>query len=203
MLGRIRVLVTPALLRLGLMLWRLGVTPNIITLTGLLLSLVAPCFALLGEGSAVLALLVASLVCDMLDGAVAKASGSSSPRGALLDSVSDRVEELMFALSIGLLGIDWVLLTLFLGTSFLISYLRAIAIQHGVNLEGVGLMERGERGLLTVISLTLLIISQQVYAKASMSVGVLLNVITVLERLRSLSNCLKSSPHHRGKDVRI
>lgn len=195
MLGKIRVLVSPALLRLGWMLWRLGVTPNIITLAGLLLSLVAPCFAFLTAGSAVLALLLASLVCDLLDGAVAKASGSSSPKGALLDSVSDRVEELMFAISLGLLGVNWILVTLFFGTSFLISYLRAVATQYGINLEGVGLMERGERGLLTAASLLLLIITRQPYAEAVISAGIILNAVTIIQRMGRLSKHLIYNPY--------
>ncbi len=190
MLSRIRAAVTPILQRLGWSLWRLGVTPNAVTLTGLLLSLTAPCFALLGLSWVVLVLLVVSLACDLIDGAVAKASNQASARGGLMDSVSDRVEELMFSLSLGFLGVKWFLLMLFLGTSFLTSYLRAIARQHGINLEGVGFMERGERGLLTVASLTLLILMSRSHAEVLITLGVILNVVTITQRLKTLSASL-------------
>lgn len=187
MLNRIRAAVTPLLRCLGWSLWRLGVTPSAVTLTGLLLSLTAPCFALLGLSWVVLVLLVVSLACDLIDGAVAKASNQASPKGALMDSVSDRVEELMFSLSLGFLGVEWFLVMLFLGTSFLTSYLRAIASQHSINLEGVGFMERGERGLLTAASLTLLILVSRSHAEALITLGVFLNTVTIMQRLKTLS----------------
>ena len=51
-----------------------------------------------------LALLVLTAVPDVLDGAVAKASGTASPRGAFFDSVVDRVSD---ALLLG--GVAWYL----------------------------------------------------------------------------------------------
>src|SRR5213592_1294756 len=96
-------------------------------------------------------LLVASALPDVLDGAVAKASGTASPRGAFFDSVVDRVSD---ALLLG--GIAWylasqpgagriaVLPMAVLGASMLISYERAKAEGLGFNARG-GLMERAER----------------------------------------------------------
>jgi archaetidylinositol phosphate synthase len=194
MLNRIRGAVTPFLKRLGVFLWRRGISPDMLTLSGLTLSFVAPAFAFLKVVLAVLILMILSLVCDALDGAVAKASGSTTPRGALLDSFSDRVEELMFVLSLGLMRVEWVILILFLGTSFLISYLRSIASQHGINLEGVGLMERGERGLLLVLSTTLLMFNARQYAELLIAVGVVLNAVTVTQRITKLISLLDNPP---------
>src|SRR5690606_18601507 len=79
-----------------------------------------------------LLLLVLCAVPDVLDGAVAKASGTASPRGAFFDSVSDRVAD---ALLFG--GMAWylssqpgagriaVLPLAVLGASLIISYERA------------------------------------------------------------------------------
>ena len=53
-----------------------------------------------------LLLLVLTAVPDVLDGAVAKASGTASPRGAFFDSVADRVTD---ALLLG--GVAWYLAT--------------------------------------------------------------------------------------------
>ncbi len=190
MLTRVRNAVTPLLERLGLLLWRLRITPNTLTLSGLGLSFLAPVFAFFGIASAVLILMILSLACDMLDGAVARVAGLTTPKGALLDSLSDRVEELMFVLSLGIMRVEWVLLVLFLGTSFLISYLRAIASQHRINLEGVGFMERGERGLLLVFSTTLLIFGVRHYAELLIIAGTLLNTVTVIQRFMKLINSL-------------
>jgi CDP-diacylglycerol---glycerol-3-phosphate 3-phosphatidyltransferase len=87
---------------------------------------------------------------DVLDGAVAKASGTASPRGAFFDSVIDRVSD---ALLLG--GVAWylastqpgrvaVLPLAVLAASMLISYERAKAESLGFDARG-GLMERAER----------------------------------------------------------
>ncbi|MEY2448658.1 MAG: CDP-diacylglycerol---glycerol-3-phosphate 3-phosphatidyltransferase, partial [Acidimicrobiaceae bacterium] len=95
-------------------------------------------------------LLALTAVPDVLDGAVAKASGTASPRGAFFDSVADRVTD---ALLLG--GVAWYLEDrhgghiamvplAVLAASMLISYERAKAESLGFDARG-GLMERAER----------------------------------------------------------
>ena len=97
-----------------------------------------------------LVLLVLTAVPDVLDGAVAKASGTASPRGAFFDSVCDRLTD---ALLLG--GVAWYLASrhpgriallpmAVLALSMLISYERAKAESLGFDARG-GLMERAER----------------------------------------------------------
>ena len=97
-----------------------------------------------------LLLLILCAVPDLLDGAVAKASGTASPRGAFFDSVADRVSD---ALLLG--GVAWflasnhpgriaVLPMAVLAASMLVSYQRAKAEALGYNANG-GIMERAER----------------------------------------------------------
>ena len=97
-----------------------------------------------------LGLLIGSAVPDLLDGALAKASGRSSIRGAFFDSVTDRVSD---TLVLG--GFAWYLMDhrhghmallpmAILGVSLLISYERAKAEALGFDAK-VGLMERAER----------------------------------------------------------
>jgi CDP-diacylglycerol--glycerol-3-phosphate 3-phosphatidyltransferase len=90
---------------------------------------------------------------DLLDGPVAKASGTSSVRGAFFDSVTDRVAD---ALILG--GIAWYLVSAHpghlvllpfavLAVTTLVSYQRAKAESLGISAKG-GLMERAERMIL-------------------------------------------------------
>ena len=112
----------------------------------------AACAVAIGAGWFPLAvlLLVLTGLPDALDGAVAKAAGKAGPRGAYLDSVSDRLSDgLLFV------GCAWyfagtdnprnalVPFGVYLAAS-LVSYQRAKAEALGYEARG-GLMERAER----------------------------------------------------------
>lgn len=109
----------------------------------------------IGNGAlrAGLVLVALTALPDVLDGAVAKASGTASPRGAFFDSVADRASD---AFLMG--GVAWYLATTqpgrvavlplaVLAVSMLVSYERAKAEALGFDAKG-GLMERAERMLL-------------------------------------------------------
>ena len=128
--------------------------------TALGLVLAAACAVVVASGHLFvgLVLLILAAVPDLLDGAVAKATGTSSVRGAFFDSVSDRVTD-----SLILGGIAWhlasgseahwaVLPLAVLGVSNLISYERAKAESLGFQAKG-GLMERAERIIVLCIGL--------------------------------------------------
>lgn len=147
---RCRAGVERSLRPVGSGLKRAGITADQLTVLGLLLS--AACAVAIGKGwlFAGWCLLAASAVPDVLDGAVAKASGTSSPRGAFFDSVVDRVSD-----SLVLGGVAWYLASTasphtailplaVVATSNLISYERARAESLGFTARG-GLMERAER----------------------------------------------------------
>jgi CDP-diacylglycerol--glycerol-3-phosphate 3-phosphatidyltransferase len=97
-----------------------------------------------------LGLLIASAVPDLLDGALAKASGRASPRGAFFDSVCDRVTDTLVLGSMAWYLQDQhrghlaLLPVAVLGVSLLVSYERAKAESLGFSARG-GLMERAER----------------------------------------------------------
>lgn len=139
-------------------LTRLGVTPDQLTALGLVMA-VATCVTI-ATGHLLIGffLLLGSALPDLFDGAVAKASGASSTRGAFFDSVADRVTD---ALLLG--GIGWhlqetrggrfaMLAFAVLGMSTLISYQRAKAEIFGFDAKG-GLMERAERIIAICIGL--------------------------------------------------
>src|SRR5204862_3916951 len=102
--GRFRATVEKGTKPLGTGIRRTGLTANHLTAAGLVLA--AGCAVVIGTGHTGwgLVLLIAAALPDMLDGAVAKASGTASPRGAFFDSVADRVSD---ALVLG--GIAWYL----------------------------------------------------------------------------------------------
>jgi len=148
--GRWRASFENGLRPVGASLRRTGVTADHLTLLGVVMAAAAA--VAIGSGHLALGLLflVLTAVPDVLDGAVAKASGTASPRGAFFDSVMDRVSD---ALLLG--GVAWylaaerggywpVLPMAVLAASMLISYERAKAEALGYDARG-GLMERAER----------------------------------------------------------
>jgi CDP-diacylglycerol--glycerol-3-phosphate 3-phosphatidyltransferase len=129
---------------------RTGLTADHLTALGVLMAVGASIAIGAGALDAALLLMALCTIPDVLDGAVAKASGTASPRGAFFDSVADRFTD---ALLLG--GVAWYLATTqdgrvsvlplaVLGLSMLISYERAKAESLGFDARG-GLMERAER----------------------------------------------------------
>ena len=132
---------------------RSGLSPDLLTAAGLVFAAATAVAIGLGEFRWGLLLLALSALPDVLDGAVAKASGRASARGAFFDSVADRVAD-GFVLG----GVAWhlgvtegggwpVLAYAVAGLSFLVSYERARAESLGFAGKG-GLMERAERIIL-------------------------------------------------------
>jgi CDP-diacylglycerol--glycerol-3-phosphate 3-phosphatidyltransferase len=147
---RCRADVERGLKPVGSSLERAGISANQLTAVGLVLSAATGLAVANGWLIAGAILLAVSAVPDLLDGAVAKASGTASPRGAFFDSVADRVSD---TLVLG--GVAWylastasshdaVLALAVVGASNLVSYERARAESLGFTARG-GLMERAER----------------------------------------------------------
>lgn len=148
--GRFRTSVEKGLKPVGANLRRAGIKADHLTAFGGLMSGAAAVAIANGALRGGLLLLALTAIPDVLDGAVAKASGTASPRGAFFDSVMDRVAD---ALLLG--GVAWyldstqpgrigLLPMAVLGASLLISYERAKAESLGFSARG-GLMERAER----------------------------------------------------------
>jgi CDP-diacylglycerol--glycerol-3-phosphate 3-phosphatidyltransferase len=148
--GRWRSTFETGLRPVGAQLRRTGITANHLTVTGLVMAVAAAVAIANGALRAGLLLLVLAAIPDVLDGAVAKASGTAGPRGAFFDSVIDRVSD---ALLLG--GVAWYLASTQGGrvavlpfavaaASMLVSYERARAESLGFDARG-GLMERAER----------------------------------------------------------
>ena len=143
---------------IGSGLRRTGIAADHLTALGLAMAAACAIAIATGRLGLGLALLILTAVPDLLDGAVAKASGTASPRGAFFDSVADRVSD-----SLVLGGLAWYLEAAagghaamlpfaILAASTLISYQRAKAESLGYTARG-GLMERAERIILLAVGL--------------------------------------------------
>lgn len=165
---------------LGRLLARAGVSPGAATIAGLVVSLAGA--VLIGGGKLLTGALIFAIgsCFDLLDGAVARALEKQSARGALLDSLSDRVGETFMWTGLGYYVADQplfvVLCLLSLGLSQMISYLRAKAEIAGLEGRG-GWMERAERVILYVIGVGTGLIGPMLWAM------VLLTSVTVAQRL--------------------
>jgi CDP-diacylglycerol---glycerol-3-phosphate 3-phosphatidyltransferase len=163
-----------------------GITPNALTFINLILSVaagyvIAQGYFLLGG-----ALILASGLFDLLDGALARVTQQATRFGAVLDSVVDRISEA--AVLCGLLIwympregtiLEVILIVVILIGSFLISYIRARAEGLGWQCQ-VGLFTRAER----VIVLALGLLIDQVLI--TLCILVVFVSITVAQRMAHL-----------------
>jgi CDP-diacylglycerol--glycerol-3-phosphate 3-phosphatidyltransferase len=125
-------------------------TPNAISLTGLVGNVVAA--VLIVEEMFVLAgvAFILGSLCDMMDGRYSRMSGKGTPFGAFLDSTLDRIEEgivlaavaVWFAKSSNDLAVGATVLTVV--GSYMVSYTRARAEALGVECK-VGIASRAVR----------------------------------------------------------
>lgn len=151
--GKFRTPVDKAVKPLGNGLRKTGLSPDHLTIMGLLVACGAAVAIGAGQLRIGLLLLVLAALPDLLDGALAKASNTSSQRGAFFDSTIDRFAD---ALLFG--GVAWyfaseesahmaMLPFAVMALSSVISYMRAKAESLGLDAKG-GIMERAERIIL-------------------------------------------------------
>ena len=137
---------------------RLGVTADVLTASGLVFAAGTAVAVATGHLLLGIPLLIITGFHDLFDGPVAKAAGTASVRGALFDSVMDRVADAVL-----MVGVAWYLVSVrdgelallplaVLGAASLVSYVRAKAESLGITSTNKGLlgglMERAERMIL-------------------------------------------------------
>ena len=177
-------------LRIGEILARLGLTPNALTAIGLALNVIVA--AVIATGHLVpggILLLIASGF-DMLDGAVARASGTVTRFGGFLDSTIDRYSEavVLGGVLLYVLGTsDYWLGTLLVFTatigSIMISYARARAEAAGWK-ASVGLLARPERVVVLAVGL---LTGYVIPALWILAIGTQLTVVTRMAHVWRLS----------------
>ena len=136
--------------KVGVVLARLGLTADMLTIFGLLLQIGMVPLILTGHFTWAVLVGVIAGFCDALDGAVARAGVGPTKAGAFLDSTTDRISELLASAALVIyfarLNEWWptVAVLVFMGASQMVSYTRARAEALGVECT-VGVMSRPER----------------------------------------------------------
>jgi CDP-diacylglycerol--glycerol-3-phosphate 3-phosphatidyltransferase len=181
--------------KIGVVLARLGLTADMLTILGLVLAVGVAALILGGHfGWAVLVGIIASL-CDAVDGAVARAGVGSTKAGAFLDSTTDRISELLIsgALVFYFARLEqwWPMVgvLVFMGAAQMVSYTRARAESLGVDCK-VGFMSRPER--LVLLGLGLLFSGWHVGSTSVLTFVVyLLAVLTSLTVVHRMAHVLR------------
>jgi phosphatidylglycerophosphate synthase len=174
MLGRLREQYQMAMMPLGRILARTGITPNMITGLTLIVAVASCCFFAIGDLLLGLAVMILTVVMDMFDGAVARASNLVSKFGATFDHTLDRYAEYFFMLGL-MLGpiistsipwwpyaqgdtfVPWFWGTFALFGMIMASFARAKAESvGGMKSCAVGIAERQEKLILTIVGILLL-----------------------------------------------
>jgi CDP-diacylglycerol--glycerol-3-phosphate 3-phosphatidyltransferase len=163
-----------------------GLSPNVVTIAGVVITLFGAAAFVMGYLRLAGILTLMGGFCDTLDGSIARTTGRASRFGALLDSTVDRYAEFIIYLGIGAYFIHFEDYSTAVGTflalcgSFMVSYARARAESLGFEAK-LGFMQRPERivliGLGALIDIT-------VFKTAIWLVAVLSNY-TVFQRIRS------------------
>ncbi len=171
-----------------------GISPDILTGFGVLMSVAAAVW--IGTGRLVVGglFLIMGSIPDLLDGPVAKAAQAVSKRGAFFDSVGDRVSD--FALFSGLAAYFMfhgsrtmaVVTMITFGLAALVSYQRAKAESLGFQAKG-GLMERAER--LVILIAGILISFLLIPAVLTVTLG---SAVTVIQRFVKIWRQASSQP---------
>ena len=168
-------------------LHKLNISPNLLSVFGLILGIIAAVFIALDDLILAALFLIIGAIADLFDGSLARKFNKETDFGAFLDSVIDRIQELSIFIGATYLLIskenyEWAILpVLTLGLSFLVSYSRARGEGLGIQTKDSGIVTRPERLLILIIGL---ITNQFIIAMMIVS---LTSLISFIQRVRAIS----------------
>jgi len=204
MLTKLKQKVQQALASEAAVAHRIGLTPNIVSAIGFVLSFMAGvCYALTSQEQtwwllAAVIFLMLSGFCDTLDGILARTYKQASTFGGFLDSLLDRYADAFAFAGIIISGAGIIINAQFiliaglaaLASSFMVSYSRARAEATGMKMESIGFAERPERILILAASSI-----AGIFWLPALNIGVVVIVvlatITVLQRAGHVYRTLK------------
>jgi len=191
LITRLREKVGKFLLYIGKVFTLLRVPPNLLTILSLIVMIIGfYLFIIHGMLFIYILSIILSSFLDIADGAVARYSGRVTRFGGFLDSTVDRINDFILILSLKYMGFNEFIVYVLIILSFLISYSRARAEGLGLKIEGIGLIERGERILFLIVIIIFSIYMFNV-AKIILYVLVLLSIITLIQRILFIYKGLK------------
>ena len=165
---------------------RIPVTGNQVTALGFVVNAAAAVLVYRGDFIAGGVVFLLGSILDIFDGAIARARGEAGPKGALFDSVLDRVSEAVMLGAIALVfaredeKIALLAVIAALTGSLLTSYIRARA--EALGLDGThGLMARAERVVLIAAALLFAPLGALPWGIILLAI---LSALTVLQRAR-------------------
>lgn len=170
---------------IGAFLNGLGITPNTLTISGLVGNLIGAYFLAIGSFMVGGFILLAMGAIDALDGTMARLRGEPSDFGAFVDSVTDRYSEFVIYAGLLFYAVNELNLALamlvFAATagSVMVSYIRARAQSLGYEAKG-GMLTRFERFIILIPSLIF------GYPWIGVSIIAILANITALQRIISV-----------------
>lgn len=179
--------------KLGRTVARTGLTPNMLSVGGFAGNAAAAWLVTREELVAAGIVYLFFSAVDLLDGAVARATGRATPYGAVLDAVLDRASEALLLVACAWYfadrGDDWYTVAAYMGLfgSVAVSYMRARAEVLGVSMRE-GLFRRQERVVLLGAGLLFSVILGPVMV----ALAVLSNV-TALQRFVILGRVLRDA----------
>ncbi|PRX96064.1 phosphatidylinositol phosphate synthase [Allonocardiopsis opalescens] len=193
MLSQLRPVFARVLDPVGRGMARLGITPNLVTMVGTAgVAASALYFYPRGQLFAGTVVVTVFVLADMLDGAVARATGGSSRWGAFLDSSFDRVSDaaIFCGLILYLLRVDGGaplvgLALLCLVAGLLVSYVKARAEGLGLRCD-VGIAERTERLVILLVTIGLTGAGVPYLMWGGLGVLAVLSVVTVVQRVAAV-----------------
>ncbi len=180
--------------KIGKSLSRLGISPNQWTAISILPTLLSFWFIINREFMLAAVSFILAAFLDMVDGAVARATGKTSRMGAYIDTMMDRYVEFIVVLGLVVLSINGGMPDMFLPAtvwififyfgSIMTSYAKAAAKEKDFvknEIKG-GLVERAERLIMLFIGIVFASISP-VFLTLTVAILAVLTNITVLQRV--------------------
>lgn len=168
---------------IGLALHKIGISADALTVLGLFVAIATGFAVATGHHLLAAAGVAVAGIPDLLDGAIARASGKVNSRGAFLDSLFDRISDAAL-----FIGAVWyyahqvpsqaglaALAAGAMAVSLLISYARAIGAVMGFTVKG-GIMERAERLIVFGVALAV------GYLPVGLWIILVLGSITLIQR---------------------
>jgi phosphatidylglycerophosphate synthase len=159
----------------------LRISPNIISFSSILISL-----PLIFDRS-LWWLVIVALILDGIDGRVAIERKMESKLGSLIDSISDRVSEFIWALALYMAGLNGFLISIFICCAWVQEYLRARA--GGLGYRKIGLVTISERPTRAIfIALVLAMAKFELPILILATIVQLISLITITRKIKKEIN---------------